>query len=290
MIDKPIRIYSLLVLLFLLLDCDTRVGPSQKAKGLRIVSLSPAITDILFDVGVGENLVGVSSYCILPKGQKRKVVGNMMSANTESLLAIHPTHLFIQGSPVPFQNLLRLDPKIRLEAFRIETISDILKVVTRVGEVANQPLLAQNAISAFSSKIALAAKKVKGLEKKRTAFILDTGTHAIIAAGPGTFIDELISKTGGVNVGRDLPGQQVWRRTDVESLLAVKPEVLICQIDPREKDSRKRVIEKWSRYSSQPQLGLKRVEIVTDRRWTFPSTRIADLAESLARILHPEQF
>jgi iron complex transport system substrate-binding protein len=290
MISKPMHIGSLLLLLFALLSCGKRVEPSVEAESLRFVSLSPAITDILFDVGVGESLVGVSSYCILPEGQKRKVVGNMMTANTESLLAIRPTHLFFQGSPVRFQNLVRLDPTIRLEAFRMETISDILKVVRRIGEIADQPVLAEDAISDFSGKIAAAVKKVEGLEKKRAAFILDMGSHGIMAAGPGTFIDELIRKTGGINVGRDLPGRQLWRKTDVESLLAVKPEVLICQIDPSERDGRKRVTKKWSRYYGQPQLGLKRVEIVTDRRWTFPSTRVADLAEPMTKILHPERF
>ncbi len=214
----------------------------------------------------------------------------MMTVNAESLLSVRPTHLFYQGLPTRFQHLVRFDPKIRVEAYRIETISDILRVVRRVGEIANRPRLSENAVSAFKRKIAVAVDKVEGVEKKRAAFILDTGTHGIMAAGPGTFIDELISKTGGINVGRDLPGQKAWRTTDVESLLAVKPEVLICQIDPSEREGRKRVKKKWSRYFGQPNLGLKRVEIVTDRRWTFPSTRIADLAEPMAKILHPERY
>lgn len=290
MIPRQMHVPGLLLLVFALLGCGKTVERPAKTENLRLVSLSPAITDILFDVGVGASLVGVSSYCILPKGEKRKVVGNMMSANAESLLSLRPTHLLFQGQPLAFQNLARLDPTIRLESFQMETIDDILKVVRRVGEIANQPVLAEKAISVFSNKITAAAKKVAGTEKIRAAFILDMGSHGIMAAGPGTFIDELIDKTGGINAGRDLPGRQVWRKTDVESLLAIKPEVLICQIDPSERDGRKRVREKWSRYFNQPQIGLKRVEIVSDRRWTIPSTRIADLAEPMAKILHPEQF
>ncbi|MBN1652504.1 MAG: ABC transporter substrate-binding protein [Deltaproteobacteria bacterium] len=283
------RSLVLLVLLSALMafGCGKRIESSAQAAGMRAVSLSPAITDIMFDIGLGEKIVGVSKYCILPRGIRRAVVGNMMTVDTEALLSVKPTHVFFQGPRGRFRNLKRFNTKIRLESFKIETISDILRSARKIGEIAGRPGLAENTISSFQAKIAAVAAMVAGLGKRRVAFILGMGSYETMAAGPGTFIDDLITTAGGINVGRDLPGRQVWRKTNTESLLATKPEVLICQIDPSEKSGGERARQKWSRYIDQPQIGLKRVEIVSDRRWTFPSTRIAEIALPLAKILHP---
>jgi iron complex transport system substrate-binding protein len=279
------RVGALSLILFVSLCCGSEDKPSARVESLRIVSLSPAITEILFDVGLGDAIVGVSAYCILPKGQKRKVVGNMVTVDTEAVLSCKPTHLFFQGPAERLQNLVRFDPKIRLESFQLETISDILLSIKRIGDIMKKPRLAEKAISEFKAKIQAVSEKTRSFPKKRVAFILSMGSYDMMAAGPDTFIDELITAAGGINTGRDLPGKQRWRKTNTESLLATKPEILICQIDPQQSEARELTRQKWSGYIDQPQLGLKRVEVVDDRRWTFPSTHIADLADRLATII-----
>jgi iron complex transport system substrate-binding protein len=277
------------VLVAVLSGCDEpAANPPARGGEPRLVSLSPAITDILFDVGLGDRIVGVSRYCLLPPGQDRKVVGDMMTAETETLLSVEPTHLLFQGPANRFRALKRLDPGIELISIRLETLDDVAKVVKRVGKLVGRTELADQAIKSFREKIERARRRVSGREPRRVVFIIDSRHAGIMAAAAGTFVDELIVAAGGINAGRELPGKPVWRKTDPESVLAVRPEVLICQVDPSEREGAARARQQWSRYLGQPGIDLKRVEVVDDPRWTFPSTRVADLSLPMARLIHPE--
>ncbi len=274
----------------LLLACGRakeRRNHHSPTRELRLVSLSPAMTDILFDMGLGPQVVGVSRFCLVPAGHKKKVVGDMLTAETELLLSVRPTHVFLQGPSKRLQNLTRLDPSIDLVSFKLHDISEILRAVDKIGELTRRAHLARRARAAFQQKLERVRLLVNGRSTKRVAFVLDSGAHQIMAAGPGTFIDDLIRAAGGTNAAKDLPGRQFWRKTDPESLLAARPHVLICQVDPSQPNATRRALQQWSRYLNQPGIILERVEVVSDRRWTFPSTRVADLAEPMARIIHP---
>jgi iron complex transport system substrate-binding protein len=264
-----------------------RPGPAQGGE-VRLVSLAPALTDILFDMGLGERVVGVSRYCELPPGEKRKVVGDMVSADTELLLSVRPTHLLFQGPADHFANVARLDPSIRLEGFRIETLDSIGEAVERIGRLAGRPDLARKTLAAFTGKIEAARERSRGLQPMRVLFLMDSRRMGFMAAGPDNFIDDLIAIGNGVNLGRFLPGSGKWRKTELETLLAARPDLVICQVDPEEPGRKQKARKKWSRYLGQPGMALRRVEVVDDPRWTFPSTRIADLALEMARLIHPQ--
>ena len=148
MITKYAALYVLLSLAALL-GCNDISRPRSQSRDLRLVSLSPAVTDILFDLGLGDRIVGVSKHCIVPAGLKKKVVGTMLTAETEVLLSVEPTHLFFQWPRDSFHHLARLDPTIQLASFRLETTNDILKVVDKIGELVKRQDLAAKATKKF---------------------------------------------------------------------------------------------------------------------------------------------
>ena len=269
--------------------CSREKPPGPTPGGeTRIVSLSPALTDIVFDMGLGDLVVGVSRYCQLPPGQKRRVVGSMVDADTEMLLSVKPTHLLFQGPADHFGNIVRLRPSIRLEGFRVETLDGIGEAVERIGRLAGRPALARKTLASFTRKIEASRKLTRGSRPVRVIFLMDSRRMGFMAAGPNNFIDDLIVLNSAVNLGRFLPGSGPWRKTELETLLAAGPELIICQVDPDEPEQMLRTRKKWSRYLGQPGMALRRVEVVDDPRWTFPSTGLADLAEEMALLIHPE--
>ncbi len=269
--------------------CEKEAPPAPAPGGeSRIISLSPALTDILFDMGLGDRVVGVSRYCQLPPGQKRRVVGSMVDADTEMLLSVKPTHLLFQGPETHFANIARLDPSIRLEGFRVETLDGIGEAVERIGRLAGRPELARKTLADFTRKIETARNLTRGSRPVRVIFLMDSQRMGFMAAGPDNFIDDLIILSSAINLGRFLPGSGPWRKTELETLLAAGPELIICQVDPDEPERMERARKKWSRYLGQPGIALERVEVVDDPRWTFPSTGLADLAEKMAVLIHPE--
>jgi iron complex transport system substrate-binding protein len=280
-------IYLSLLILSTPLSCQRRAREQSRDRELRLVSFSPAVTDILFDLGLGDRIVGISRYCVVPPNYKPRIVGDMLAWDSELLLSVKPSHVFFQGPQNRFAGLVDRDRAIRLVPVELETISDIIRVTRTIGDLAGRRDAAASKLALFTAKIDAVRKRVRGLERPRVLFVLDSASHGILAAGPGTFIDEFIEACGGVNAARELAGNQRWRNAELETVLALSAEVLICQVERSEPNGSERAQRQWSRYLGQSHFSLRRVQVVSDPRWSFPSTRVADLIESMARIIHP---
>ncbi|MCY2926735.1 MAG: hypothetical protein NT031_15110, partial [Planctomycetota bacterium] len=86
----------------------------------RIVTFSPALTRIVFDMGLGDHVVGVVNYSQLPSGISRPQLGDAFSINSELILQTAPDLILHQTSNDKFQGVHDLAPAVGLEPFRIE--------------------------------------------------------------------------------------------------------------------------------------------------------------------------
>jgi iron complex transport system substrate-binding protein len=247
------------------------------------VSYSPAITEILFDMGLGDHIVGVTGQDILPPGQTRQVVGDRFQVYTESILAAEPELLLIQQDPKDFQATRRMRPQLAIESIRLESLADIATTIDRLGELTRRPDLAVRVKGDFQAALDAVRKRVGGLPRPRVLFTTDY-ERPFVAAG-GTFVHDLIELAGGRNVGVDIPGQTVWRSATVEGILKAAPDVLICQVEPGREAA---AIEYWRKLPGLPAARDKRIYAVADRHWSIPSTRLAGIARQLADMIHPE--
>ena len=102
-------------------------------------------------------------------------------------------------------------------------------------------------------------------------------------AANGTFIADMIHRAGAINAGNDIPGnQQWWRRAKVESIINVKPDVLIIWVAPNEKDS----VEKfWLARKEIPAARNGRIYVVSDNRWVRPGSSVCDVAAELRKMI-----
>ncbi len=276
-------VFSAIVAVALAAGCSDR-RPAASAVRPRVVSFSPALTETLFDLGLGRHVVGVTRYCILPPGESAPALGDAFDVNAEAILSVDPDVLLVQTSDLRrFEGVRQIDPEVRIEQFQIETLADIKAAIERIGRILGREDLARQGVQRFEAKLDAVSRPLAGLARPRVLFV--TGTDRPAVAGPGTFIHELIGLAGGVNVGTEIPGKTRWRETHVEAILAAAPEVLICQA--RRADEVESVKAYWLGWENLPAARDKRVHVVTDRHWSIPSIRVADLAPKLAEMIHP---
>ncbi len=272
---KPILLLAGLVLA----GCPQDI-PRADAPRPRVVSFSPALTAMLFEMGLGDHIVGVTSYCTLPPGVKIPVVGSQLNIRAEPIVAVEPDVLLIQSAPTRFKTVRKLKPDIKIKCFRTETLADVGEAMVRIADVLGRPDKGHQARQQFQAGLDKVRRRVAG--RPRPGVIFVTGHHSPLVAGRDTFMNELIEVAGGVNAAAEK--YTGWKKIGVESILKLAPDVIVCQSQAAAADEARRYWEALVR--SLPRT--VRVYVVTDRRWTIPTSRLADpIASRLADFIHP---
>ncbi len=262
--------------------CDAD-APRPAQAGPRVVSLTPAVTAMMFDMGFGEHVVGVTRFCKLPDGVERPSVGDALTLDTESVLAIEPDVIFTQSRPEKFRGVVDVRPSVRVVQLRLEELADIPAAMRTIGEAIGKGETADTRAAAFEAKIA--AVRAAAADKPRPDVLFVMGTDRPSVTAEGTFVGDLIEAAGGRNAARDIPGRARWRSTQIEAILKAAPDVVICQVlDPAEAPAAEAY---WCQWDALPAARTGRVFVVTDPGWTIPSPRLAELAEKLAEMIHP---
>lgn len=190
----------------------------------RIVSLSPAATEILFAIGAGPNVVAGTEYDTYPEEAKKlpRIGGfTPQSINVEAILAHKPdlvvaapqkdivAALEKYGIPV-----VALDPKGTADVWNnVELLGRVTGCETKAKEIAEQ-----------GRKRLTGSRQGSGRPIPRVLFVL--ADEPLITCGSGTFIDEIITTAGGVNVFADV--KESWPKVSDEQVLARGADVILC--------------------------------------------------------------
>lgn len=258
-----------------------RSKPRPDAPRPRVISHSPALTEMMFDMGFGDHVVAVTRQCILPEGEERIAVGDLTEVSAEAILAAVPDVILIQQNPKKFDSVLQVSPEIKIEHFDIEEIDQIASAMERIGEIVNKPEVGKRKAEEFRSRLDAVRKRVAGLPKPKVLFVMMSGQGFFIG-GEKSFIKGIIELAGGVDAAGEL---RRWAGVNIEHILQMQPEVIICQTDPGNEDE---AMKYWQGISGLPAVRDGRVYVVTDRHWTIPSMRTAGIAEQAAEFIHPE--
>ena len=256
-------------------------GP-VRADRLRIVSFSPALTRILFDMGLGDQVVGVTTYCRPPDGAERPRVGNRQTIVADVILAVDPDLILAQNDPADFKGVRDAAPDVRIVEIEIEVLADVPAAIEQIGRLVGEVELAAAYKAFFQARLDAVRLRVAGNPRPRVLFVM--GTERPITAGDDSFIHDMIELAGGVNAGADIPGEIVWRMTDIEAIVAASPDVVICQVTAAAEADDAR--QYWLQWQELPAARSGRVFVVTDPDWTIPSTRLAELTGELADMIH----
>jgi len=264
----------------LLAGCERNL-PRADAPRPRAVCFSPAITAMLFEMGLEDHIVGVTTYCTVPEGLDIPVVGSQLNIRAEPIAAVDPDVLLTQTVPRRFETVRKLKPNITIEYVRIETLGDIAATMERIAAVLDRPEKGIAARRRFEAKLAEVRRRVAGLAPRRALFVM--GHRDPSVAGRDTFMNEMIEVAGGVNAAA--AKYEGWKSVGVESILKLAPEVIVCQSGAAAADEARRYWAELARSAGRN----VRVHVVTDKRWTIPTGRMADpLADRMADIIHPD--
>ncbi len=247
----------------------------------RLVILSPALTKLVFDMRLGEHVVGVTNFCQLPQHQQRPVVGSALSIRVEPILAVAPDVVLTQIEPGKFDPLRKIKPDIRIEHFTIETLEDIAAGMERIGRIVGQPDIGAQAAKNFREKLQQVQRQMAGLPRKRVMFVI--GYEDPLTPGKGTFIDEMITLAGGRNVAA--ARFRGWKKTAGEFMVQSAPEVIITQCKSAQKEEAGNY---WRELFEKAPNPAPRVVIVTDSDWTVPAGHLGDYTARLAEMIQPK--
>jgi len=189
----------------------------------RIVSIAPNQTEILFALGLGDRIVGVSEFDNYPEEAKSKPkVGNIYG-NPEALLAVNPDLVFagltLNGTTV---SSLR-DLGVKVFTTEPTTIDEVIESIILIGKITDTQAAANALARKMREDKQYVIDTVKGLsedQKKKVYVEYDP----LWTAGKGSFIDEMIGLSGGINIASDL-GQ--WAQISSEAVISANPDVII---------------------------------------------------------------
>ncbi|MCE5313823.1 MAG: cobalamin-binding protein [Armatimonadota bacterium] len=247
-----------------------------KAKPVRIVSLTPSNTEILFALGLDQRIVGVTKYCNYPARAMKKAKIGDMAISVEAVVALKPD--LVVAHALVNDSVISALEKLGLTVFAVDpkTISQLTCDIRTLGKITARTKTAESVVKKMQRKIA--AVKSSRAKKKQKNVLVVIQADPLWAAGPHTFIDEMIGLAHAKNVARDArPGFVTFSR---ELAVSRNPDVIVVGSKGDE-----RFFLTSPAWKTTPAAKNKRVYVINNDFLVRPGPRLADGLNALAKAL-----
>jgi len=246
----------------------------------RIVSLVPNITEELFDLGVQDRIVGVTTYCQRPpEAQSKERVGTVVEVNVEKILSLQPD-LVIASPLTDHKQLQKLQSVgIRVEVFPPPRDFEALCVnFSQLAHMVAREERAREIIQQAERGLAAIKGKVQGLPKPRV--FVQIGERPLVAAGGDSFIDDFVTFAGGINIAREVK-TSVYSR---EEVVRKNPDIIIIAKMGMAGEQEKAA---WSKYKTIRAVQTKSIYTVDPYRFCSPTPlSFVEQVRELVRLFH----
>lgn len=271
-------------LLLLLLYLPTTVTYAQE----RIVALSPAINEIIFAVGAGDQIVANTFYADYPATAKNIYkVGGYFRPDLEKILLVKPT-LVIMHPHDPLMVKRLADMGLRVVTVGMETLADIVHAIETIGEAVGKPAAGQQLAAEMRAKIA----QVRATDTKLKILVVlsmdnDMG-KGIYIAGQNLYFDSIIRLVGARNAYQSAVGGQPV--LTIEGILALQPDVVII-LAPNRQEQHFSVADLQRPWQSLaiPAAIHQRIHVIDTDYCAIPSHRVMYLLDDFQKIVHSAQ-
>ncbi|QQR81627.1 MAG: cobalamin-binding protein [Deltaproteobacteria bacterium] len=239
----------------------------------RLISLKPSATEMIFALGAGDRLVGVTTYCKHPaEAEKIAKVGGYSNPNLEKIISLKPDLVILipdATSPRVYEALQRAH--IETLVLKGKTLHDIFDDLKTLGEKLDVANKAQSLVEKLQTEI----KSIPQTEHKQTAYMV-VQRNPLIIAGRGTFLSELMSLAGLKNLGdqASLP----YPRLSLEILLQKNPD-MILDIDATPEENF------WGKFPTLKAYKNKKI-FFFDANLFIPSTQIVETLKTVIHKIH----
>jgi len=250
----------------------------------RIVSLAPSNTEILFALGLGDKVVGVTEFCDYPEAAKAKPkIGGFAPFDLERVVALEPD-LVLAADIHKLEGIPALE-KLGITIFALapETLDEVLASISLVGEITGKNQEANQLVRGLEERIKTITDKTEALDEAESPRVLYVVWHdPLWVAGSGTLADNLINNAGGKNIAHDLVGHKT---IDIEMVIHRNPQVIIVTHGVGAA-----VVKNEPRLAVTDAARENRVYQVEEDPFSRAGPRMIDALEELARIIHPKLF
>jgi len=201
----------------------------ESATAERIVSLAPNLTELVFKVGAGEQLVGVSAWSDFPKEVlELPVMGDAFTVDQEQLALVRPDLILLweSGTPEHVADELR-SVGYRVARIRTRDLDDVATALLKIGDLTGHPKEAELVAAAYREELRSLRHEYASLPPIRVFY--QVASRPLYTINNEHYISELISVCGGDNLFKDL--SDLAPTVDVEAVVDRNPEVMLASTD-----------------------------------------------------------
>jgi cobalamin transport system substrate-binding protein len=265
------------------------MAPATAEPPQRIVSLIPAVTEMIFAIGGGARIVGVSDYDKYPPEVSRLAkVGGLLDPSVERILGLKPDLVVVYNTQVELKQ--RFDRAgIPYFSYQHRALADVTMTVRAIGARIGSIERAETLAAQMERSIAAIRESVANLPHPRTMLVFERDPSSLrnISASAGYgFLHDMLEAAGGEDVFGDIKRESVQATT--EMILAGKPDVIIeLRYGANVAKDPARELQAWNALSSVPAVKNRRIYLLTGDEFVVPGPRVVDATRRFAQTLHP---
>ena len=264
-------------------------GIFSEQKPQRIISLAPSNTEILFALGLDEEIVGITDYCDYPpeKIAQKEKIGGFATPNFEKIVSLNPDIVFAT-SGVQKQAIERLEELgVKIYILEAETMENLLIEIENIGKLTGKSQQAQELIAAMEKRIKAVKEKLSNIpEDQKPKVFLEIWHDPLWTAPKKTLIYQVIELAGGKHA---ITIEGDWNQVttvDPESVIDANPDVILLAFENSDPTS----VYELAGWSAVSAVKNKRVFQIDPDIISRPGPRIIDALEQIAKILYPDLF
>ncbi len=260
---------------------------------LRIISMAPNITEILYKLGLSKSIVGITDFCKYPPQTKLKEsIGGIINPDIEKIVSLNPNLIVALDSNKPVLSKIKSRLNVRILSIKDNTVEEIIRAITIIGYAVKKHARAvsiANKLRQFIDRV----KSLKSLLKQKEVLIIvgrdsESLTNLFVAGGEN-FIDELVTLAGGRNVFSN-SSEKYLPVSLGETIIPQKPEVIIEITGgiPLTEEQERKYNVLWNEHQLIPAVKNKKIYYLTQDYFVIPGPRINNALKTYLEILQPE--
>ena len=280
-----------LLFVFLLFPLQVEQSFAEADTGpKRIISMSPGITEILFSMGAGDRVVGVTDFCDYPaEATKLPSVGGMLNPSFETIITLQPDLIIHQKGS---EEVNKFAHRLGIKTLDVPMLSleDIFTGIIKVGQHIDFNEGAEKLVGELKAEINRHQKRLANVKRKSVLLLLGVSTDVsrdMYAVGRGTFIGELLSLAGGENV---LPeSEPLYPKISKEYVIQQSPEIII-EVGPTRILSDEEIAKRkknWKKFSTLRAVKNDDVHIISANYLLKPGPRLINIIAHFVDAIHP---
>jgi iron complex transport system substrate-binding protein len=266
-------------------EAGRRVKVPLSAK--RIISLAPSTTEILFAMGLRQEIAGVTNFCDYPEDvSTRPRIGGFVNPDVEKIVSLKPDLIIAITDGNRWETIERLS-NLGFPVYTVDPkgFDGVIRTIRNMGEIIGKEEESRALIRRMMERKEKIVTLTRPLPKPAVFF--QVGDAPVITVGKGTLANDLIRLAGGRSISENEPLS--YPPYGIETILSKAPEIIIfSSMDNRKNYSD--LIRKWQAWKSIPAVKSNSIYVIDSNLVDRPAPRIVEGLEALARIIHPEVF